>query len=156
MGKQCKKMPASGRVTCPHCDIERACSQFDRANKHGVPVGWCKSCQKKYSQRYYQENREDRIATTERWREKNTMTEDYRTGRREYARRYRAANPARTKAQTRVTTEIHAGRLLPQPCILCGDKGVAHHEDYSKPLEIIWLCITHHMSLHRAPPSIYL
>jgi hypothetical protein len=31
----------------------------------------------------------------------------------------------------------------------CGKKGEAHHPDYSKPLEVIWLCRPHHSELHR-------
>lgn len=33
------------------------------------------------------------------------------------------------------------GKLIPQPCRYCGNAEVQmHHEDYSKPLEVIWLC----------------
>lgn len=30
----------------------------------------------------------------------------------------------------------------------CGEAGQRHHPDYSKPLEIIWLCKRHHTDLH--------
>ncbi len=40
---------------------------------------------------------------------------------------------------------IQAGRLVRQPCQECGEvRSEAHHEDYSKPLEVIWLCKPHH------------
>ncbi len=40
--------------------------------------------------------------------------------------------------------------LEPQPCEVCGStvRVVAHHDDYSKPLEIRWLCRSHHGLLH--------
>ena len=44
-----------------------------------------------------------------------------------------------------MATELKAGRLIKQPCEVCGDTNVeAHHKDYTKPLEINWLCIPHH------------
>jgi uncharacterized protein DUF190 len=36
-----------------------------------------------------------------------------------------------------------------QPCIVCGDwNGHAHHADYDKPLDVIFLCRRHHTVLH--------
>lgn len=41
------------------------------------------------------------------------------------------------------------GRLVPLPCELCGAKKVhGHHEDYTRPLEVRWLCQPCHSSLH--------
>ena len=39
---------------------------------------------------------------------------------------------------------------VPQTCQVegCGEVGVRHHEDYDKPLEIIWLCPKHHYQWH--------
>lgn len=50
------------------------------------------------------------------------------------------------KANATVNREIKAGRLIKQPCEVCGETDYveAHHADYSKPLEINWLCIKHH------------
>lgn len=44
----------------------------------------------------------------------------------------------------------HQNDLIPQPCEICGDlKRVhGHHEDYSDPLNVIWLCPSHHMKAH--------
>lgn len=42
------------------------------------------------------------------------------------------------------------GILIPLPCAVCGSpNSVAHHEDYSKPLEVVWLCQKHHVARHR-------
>ena len=36
-----------------------------------------------------------------------------------------------------------------QPCEVCGQlETERHHEDYSKPLEIKWLCSRHHKQVH--------
>lgn len=49
-----------------------------------------------------------------------------------------------------VQNEIETGRLTRMPCEVCGEtKAVhAHHDDYSKPLEIRWLCVAHHRQHH--------
>lgn len=39
--------------------------------------------------------------------------------------------------------------LAPQPCIRCGAKAHGHHENYDKPLEVIWLCPQHHKDRHK-------
>ena len=40
--------------------------------------------------------------------------------------------------------------LIQQPCQICGRKAtvVAHHEDYSQPLAVTWLCCSHHRLRH--------
>lgn len=49
----------------------------------------------------------------------------------------------------KVRLHIKAGKLKRLPCVICGDlKSRGHHEDYNKPLELIWLCATHHAHRH--------
>lgn len=45
---------------------------------------------------------------------------------------------------------VRDGVLTPQPCEFCGttERVHKHHTDYSKPLEVVWLCEAHHMRLH--------
>ena len=44
---------------------------------------------------------------------------------------------------------IRAGRITRQTCVVCGnEKAHGHHEDYSKPLAVIWLCSKCHTDLH--------
>lgn len=52
----------------------------------------------------------------------------------------------KNKANAKVRTELKAGRIIKQPCEVCGIAGYVetHHKDYTKPLEINWLCIKHH------------
>ena len=52
-------------------------------------------------------------------------------------------------AHSFVTKALRAGTLTRQPCARCGSlSSVAHHEDYSKPLDVTWLCRRHHMLRH--------
>lgn len=43
------------------------------------------------------------------------------------------------------------GVLVPKPCEECGEPdSEMHHPDYSKPLEVVWLCRPCHHALHKA------
>ncbi len=53
-------------------------------------------------------------------------------------------NPQIRYAQHQTTYAIKTGVLIKQPCERCGNKAQAHHEDYSKPLLVKWLCPKHH------------
>lgn len=59
-------------------------------------------------------------------------------------------NPIKKSASTAVNNAIRDGRLNRQPCEVCGkDSAQAHHDDYSKPLDVRWLCTTHHAEWHK-------
>jgi hypothetical protein len=57
------------------------------------------------------------------------------------------------KERTRRLTQyyIYSGKLKRQPCERCGssDNIQAHHEDYSKPRDVMWLCPIHHAERHK-------
>jgi hypothetical protein len=57
--------------------------------------------------------------------------------------------PEKNHARDLVKTKIRQGIIIPQPCEKCGSRGQSHHDDYSKPLEIRWLCTKHHGEVHR-------
>jgi hypothetical protein len=66
-------------------------------------------------------------------------------------RTYELKWPGKVAARRAVHSATRHGRLIKQPCAVCGSILVhAHHEDYSKPLEVIWLCRDHHGEAHRA------
>lgn len=55
----------------------------------------------------------------------------------------RAANQA-------VQVAKKTGRLVRQACERCqSDDTIAHHEEYSRPLDVIWLCHKCHKARHR-------
>lgn len=60
-------------------------------------------------------------------------------------------NSEKRAAHVKVGNAIRDGKLKPQPCERCSQAvGVqAHHEDYSKPLDVIWLCPPCHGQRHR-------
>ena len=54
------------------------------------------------------------------------------------------------KVHDKVCKHLKRGNIVKGPCIVCGttEKVQAHHEDYNKPFEIMWLCCKHHIQLH--------
>ena len=68
------------------------------------------------------------------------------------AERWRERWPEKAAAHRAVALAIARGDLVPQPCGVdgcdTGDQVQAHHPDYSKPLEVEWLCVTHHHEEH--------
>jgi len=62
---------------------------------------------------------------------------------------YRNRNPEKKKASNLLGVAIANGKIKRQPCCVCGDMNShGHHEDYSKPLEVTWLCAIHHKQIH--------
>lgn len=62
-------------------------------------------------------------------------------------RRIERCEPARRA----VSLAIRRGDLVRQPCEVCGNPRVdGHHDDYSQPLKVRWLCRSHHQLHHAA------
>lgn len=61
----------------------------------------------------------------------------------------RRREPGKSNARTAVARALRSGRLVRKPCEVCGAaKAEAHHDDYTRPLEIRWMCRVHHMMHH--------
>lgn len=69
------------------------------------------------------------------------------------SKRYKDKNRMKIKAQN-IALYVHKE---PEPCSVdgCLLEAQRHHDDYSKPTEIIWLCDYHHQLQH-LPPSVCL
>ena len=114
--------------TCRGCDRELALSEFhDHPQMRDGHLNFCKECVRARMRAYYQTG----------------------SGQASIARRmeHRAEKIRATK---RVYEAIRKGKLQRQPCEVCGSLHVqAHHDDYDRPLDVRWLCPTHHGLLHR-------
>jgi len=68
----------------------------------------------------------------------------------EITRAWRAEDSRRNVAHSAVARAVRNGLLVRMPCIRCGkEKTEAHHEDYDKPLEVMWLCTPCHKQRHK-------
>jgi hypothetical protein len=60
-------------------------------------------------------------------------------------------NPEKAAAHKTVEVAVRLGKLVRQPCEVCHSttRIHAHHDDYSKPLDVMWLCPLHHKQRHK-------
>jgi len=79
-----------------------------------------------------------------------STTRAYADSHRAAAIRWAEKHPERRRASVAVGNAVRDGRLKPTPCWACGEKAEAHHPDYSRPLDVVWLCDTHHKQAHQS------
>lgn len=85
------------------------------------------------------------------WLAKNGSEPERLARRAEQMRAYAKAHGTAEhhKARRKVRHEIEVGRMQRQPCEVCGAAPAhAHHDDYSRPLDVRWLCPPHHREHH--------
>lgn len=76
-------------------------------------------------------------------------------------RAWRADHPLNPEQRFKMNSRCYAntyqrrGKLNPEPCEACGDpNSQKHHDDYSKPLQVRWLCRPCHLELHEHTPRV--
>ena len=109
-------------------------------------LGKCKDCAKK-------DVRAHRIKHPEKHREydRERAKRPDRVARNvQRARDYRDASPEKRAAHIAVSNAVRDGKLQKLPCAFCGsiERLEAHHHDYSKPLDVTWLCSACHSRFH--------
>lgn len=54
------------------------------------------------------------------------------------------------EARSVVARAVVKGSLRRLPCEVCGEANAeGHHPDYTKPLDVTWLCLAHHVAEHK-------
>jgi hypothetical protein len=138
-----------GVVLLKSCFKCKQLKQIDEFYAHPMMadghLGKCKECNKKDVQQNYRANR-NHYRIYEQIRAATKHRKKWRT---EEQRKRRASNPLKTTAHYMISNAIRDKRLVRMPCEKCGNpKSEAHHDDYSKPLEVRWLCFKHHREHH--------
>ena len=121
--KGCKK--------CSRCGIEKPYEAFSPDRRR--PDGCYSSCRECLRGRYKQRP-ELRLAQRRRW-----------------ALKKQASNDPKFRARIALNNARRDGRIIrPDACSKCGCECIphGHHTDYSKPLEVIWLCHPCHVEEH--------
>jgi len=101
----------------------------------------CKECHKSYVRTWYANTRPARSA----YEQKRARRPERKTHVARCQQARKVNSPIKVKAWNAVSNAIRDKKLKRLPCEVCGnEKSQAHHDDYSNPLDVHWLCFKHH------------
>lgn len=141
-GSQPPSLVIDGKKHCSVCKEMVAANMFykDKRAVSGLEC-MCIFCKKKW-------HRERAISGAG-----NAYSRAYRSNNRDIVKKkndkYSKANAAKIKAHRILNNSVNSLKIDKKPCIICKQKAVAHHDDYTKPLDVTWLCEIHHRAWHR-------
>lgn len=142
---------------CRVCKQEKLESEFCRhpSTADGF-LGICKKCDSERSKLRRLTNPLVQAADRERAKKPETkarrhkVTSMWLKSHPEKRAYYRQLYADKKRAHGIVKRAVRGGRLLRRPCEVCGESvAQAHHDDYSKPLDVRWLCAQHHADIHQ-------
>lgn len=134
--------PSDTNMFCPGCTEMKPsqCFARNRTRKSGF-ARLCKDCTKPYSQEYRSVHRQDHANYIRSWRK----SEKGKFSRRLEQKSQRAKYPEKDYARRALRQAVKGGRVIKLPCQYCGNpNSQGHHKDYSRPLDVIWVCYKHH------------
>jgi len=129
---------------CFKCGLVKPIEEFykhkETADGH---LNKCKMCTKSDVRK----NRRDKKEYYKEYYDNKVINYEVRSA---YTKQYRKINSAKYKAHTILNNSKRKGLIIVKPCEICGciERVEAHHDDYSKPLDVIWLCALHHHWIH--------
>jgi hypothetical protein len=130
-------------MICRKCEVDKPTAEFYFRKDNGKHRAECKVCCNERGSVYYTLNRHKMNAKSREWAANNKQ------------KRYEAhkrQDPLKLKARYIVSNAIAQGKLTrPQYCQSCVMPGKleAHHDDYSQPLSVRFLCRGCHKKYHR-------
>lgn len=136
-------MESTSRKVCFKCGRRRLLKFFYRhPNMADGHLGKCVDCTKEDVGSNYVKTRAARSA----YEARRARNPERKAKQARYNQATRARNPEKYKARNAVSNALRSGKLIKQPCHVCGSKiGVqAHHVDYSRPLDVLWECFKCH------------
>lgn len=153
--------------TCIKCGLHGVEVLFKKSGGNGKRGNICRTCDTARLRMRYYENR-DEIKASKREHYWTNLDDSRRRGRdrarsarglasnRIAVAKYKKNNPEKVRAQKLVARAVRRGDLIkPDRCEAvgcCATKIAAHHDDYRRPLQVIWLCADHHERVHHRAP----
>jgi len=144
------------KLLCSACGFRLPPSSFyrDAKGRNGLSYH-CKECAKTRARAWQRQNKARHTAQSAAWRAANPERQKVIQDRqartpagKANARTYRQRNREKVRARGTIHNHLRYGKLVRQPCRDCGGRAQAHHDDYSKPLDVIWLCQKCHAAFH--------
>jgi len=146
---------------CKKCGEEKPLSEYYKhAKMADGHLNVCKDCKRSdainvrnSNIEYYRAYDRARANNPERVqsRENYAKSESGKVAQGAAKKRFSERNPVARKCTHAVNNAVRDGKLIKQPCEVCGSttKVHGHHDDYSKPLDVRWLCPKHHAEWHK-------
>jgi hypothetical protein len=131
------------------CRVCLACKPLDdfytcKTNSDGRQ-GSCKVCFKAKARRWKEQNRErSRLLSRLSYIRRKPVESERKKA-------WINNNPEKRRAHHAVNNAVRDGRLIkPDECSRCGTRTSiqGHHRDYSKPLDVVWVCSLCHRRIH--------
>lgn len=118
----------------------------------------CKECARQRGTIWRAANKDKNVISQKKWRENNkskmiecreNWSKNNPHAHAEFIRRSIKKSPEKQKARMLLFRAVRNGSIFKGKCEVCGnEKSEAHHADYSKPLDVKWLCKKHHTEVH--------
>jgi ribosomal protein S27AE len=140
-------MDEQKQKVCIKCGLVKPLTEF-YAHKHMADgyLNKCKMCFKVDVRINYRKNRDH----YQEYEKSRRLSAKRKARAVENCKSFRMLNPEKAYAHNVVNEAKRYGKLKKMPCEICGSKNVvAHHDDYAKPLDVIWLCHRHHSWIHQ-------
>jgi Bacillus phage endonuclease len=149
---------------CRTCQISKSATEFNHDNSHKDGLASeCKKCKNARRAKWFEKHRHDpknkmyRRNYSREWNKKNREKRRLQAREGYYRRRANGFvhryDPYKDRARRVLERTLKNGKMKrPDKCSDCGwiGKIQAHHHDYSKPLEVEWLCQLCHRRRHRS------
>jgi len=135
---------------CRRCLTEKRLDDF-----YGWKPSVCKDCHRKNDKERYEKRKKYFSKYKAKWYSIPKNQKRHSLISRKYAITWLKKHPKERKAYSQFHYALYSGKLYkPKQCSQCGErkKIEAHHPDYTKPLEVIWLCRSCHKILHQDFP----
>jgi hypothetical protein len=156
---------------CAHCQTTKPCSEFhiDRSSSDGR-YSLCKACKNvriraRYAagpevklrsrerQRAFYDDPQNRALRREKVRIRNAEPQRKQAlAEKQSAYRRDPENRIKDLARKQLQYQVKCGNIARGPCVICGQSEgriEGHHKDYSRPLDVVWLCTVHHHHVER-------
>lgn len=132
--------------TCTKCGTEKPLTEYHKKKRMADGhMNQCKVCVRKVWLKY----RWDNIERRRKYDVERGAQPQRREKKKAYYARWRKEHPEKYKAHWTLNNAIRSGKMQRQPCTECGREDThAHHHDYSKPLDVEWLCPPCHAKRH--------
>ncbi len=143
------------RFRCPTCEQFLPRDGFYKTKRTLFGVSsQCRKCHMRTSQKSRNHESACQLRRESMRRQRANDPEKFRA--RDRARSVARVHNDKTRARASLNAAVRCGQVQrPATCSRCGKLGrvTGHHDDYSKPLVVTWLCYECHGREHRKPIS---